>query len=110
VQRRPKVSKPANGAAPEGTGLRLVTYRPLFSGPAVERIPELQFQTPQGEIEITRADARARGITAGDHVHVSSNGTTVALRAKIAADLAAGTVRVAGSDAGGLHTFVEVKK
>jgi NADH dehydrogenase/NADH:ubiquinone oxidoreductase subunit G len=107
----PKVAKPAtNGSAPEGTGLRLLTYRPLFSGPAVERTPQLQFQTPQGEIEITRADARSRGIAAGDHVHVSSNGTTVALRAKIAKDLAAGAVRVADSDAAGLHAFVEVKK
>ncbi len=28
------------------TDLRLVTYRPLFTGPAVERTPELQFQRP----------------------------------------------------------------
>ena len=105
-----EISQPSNDKAPEGKGLRLLTYRPLFSGPAVERTPELQFQTPQGEIELTRGDARSRGIAAGDHVHVSSNGTTVALRAKIAHDLAAGTVRVAGSDAAGLHAFVEVKK
>ena len=28
-------------------GFRLVTYRPLFSGPAVERVPELWFQRPE---------------------------------------------------------------
>jgi anaerobic selenocysteine-containing dehydrogenase len=107
----PTVAKPeTNSSAPEGTGLRLLTYRPLFSGPAVERTPELQFQTPQGEIELTRADARARGIAAGDSVRVGSNGSSVALRAKIAKDLAAGTVRVADSDAAGLRSFVEVKK
>ena len=93
-----------------GTGLRLLTYRPLFSGPAVERTPELHFQRPSGEIELARADARARGISPGDAVKVSSNGTSVALRARIAADLAAGTVRIAQPDAGDLHPFVEVSK
>ena len=92
----------------EGKGLRLLTYRPLFSGPAVERTPELHFQRPSGEIELARADARQRGIAAGDMVKVSSNGTSVALRARIAQDLAAGTVRVAQPDAGNLHPFVEV--
>ncbi|HEY2542362.1 MAG TPA: molybdopterin-dependent oxidoreductase, partial [Gaiellaceae bacterium] len=29
-----------------GDGLRLVCYKPLFSGPAVERVEELQFQRP----------------------------------------------------------------
>src|SRR5204863_9599122 len=29
--------------AATGTGLRLVSYKPLFSGPAVERVQELQF-------------------------------------------------------------------
>ena len=33
-------------------GLRLVAYRPLFSGPAVERTPELQFQRPDAEVEL----------------------------------------------------------
>jgi NADH dehydrogenase/NADH:ubiquinone oxidoreductase subunit G len=108
----------AGSAAPEppsnkllqGEGLRLVAYRPLFSGPAVERIPELQFQRPSGEIELARADARSRGISPGDSVKVSSNGTSVSLRAKIAADLRAGTVRIAQPDAGDLHPVVEVSK
>ena len=95
---------------PTGSGLRLVTYRPLFSGPAVERTPQLHFQGPAGEIELARADARARGISAGDSVRVSSNGTSVALRVRIAADLTAGTVRVAAPDAADLHAFVEVSK
>jgi predicted molibdopterin-dependent oxidoreductase YjgC len=90
--------------------LRLVTCRPLFSGPAVERTPELQFQRPSGEVELARADARARGIAPGDAVKVSSNGTSVSLRARIAADLAAGTIRIAQPDAGDLHLVVEVSK
>ena len=95
--------------APE-SGLRLLTYRPLFSGPAVERTPELDFQRAGGEVELARADARARGIGAGDTVTVSSNGTSVALRARIARDLEAGTVRIALPDAGDLHATVEVRK
>jgi hypothetical protein len=37
-----KVSDTGTG----GPGLRLVAYRPLFSGTAVDRTPELQFQRP----------------------------------------------------------------
>src|SRR5581483_4738890 len=94
----------------DGPGLRLVTYRPLFSGPAVERTPELQFQRPAGEIELAPDDARERGIASGDKVRVSSNGTSVALRARIARDLAPGVARVPRNDAQGLHDLVEVRK
>jgi anaerobic selenocysteine-containing dehydrogenase len=89
--------------------LRLVAYRPLFSGPAVERTPELQFQRPSGDVQISREDAKARGIRHGQKVTVSSNGTSVELRAQVARDLAAGIVRVAAPDAGDLHATVEVK-
>jgi NADH dehydrogenase/NADH:ubiquinone oxidoreductase subunit G len=95
------------GSSPKG--LRLATYKPLFSGPAVERTPELQFQRPGGEIQISRQDARSRKIRNGQTVTVSSNGTAVELRARIARDLAAGTVRVADADAGDLHPDVEVR-
>jgi NADH dehydrogenase/NADH:ubiquinone oxidoreductase subunit G len=104
------VPEPPSDKLLQGKGLRLATYRPLFSGPVVERTPELQFQRPAGEIELARIDARARGVAGGDMVKVTSNGTSVALRARIAHDLAAGTVRVADSDAGDLHGFVEVSK
>jgi NADH dehydrogenase/NADH:ubiquinone oxidoreductase subunit G len=93
-----------------GEGLRLLTYRPLFSGPAVERTPELEFQRPGGEIELARADAWAREIATGDTVTVSSNGTSLSLRARIARDLPAGTARLPRDEAKGLHDFVEVSK
>ncbi len=92
-----------------GSGLRLVAYRPLFSGAAVDRTPELQFQRPAGEVQLSRDDARARRIRNGQTVTVSSNGTSVELRARIARDLAAGTVRIAQADAGDLHASVEVR-
>ncbi len=93
-----------------GRGMRLVRYRALFSGPAVERIPELQFQRPQPELELSEQDARKRKIANGDEVTVSSNGTSVTLRARLSRDLRAGVVRVAEEHAGELQPRVEVTK
>ena len=90
-------------------GLHLVAYRSLFSGAAVERTPELQFQRPRPEIELAADDARMRGISTGDRVRVSSNGTSVELRARVARDLQPGLVRVARDHAGRLHTNVEIE-
>jgi hypothetical protein len=42
-------SSAGTGAPPDGH-LRLLRYRPLFSGPAVERVAELQFQRPEAEV------------------------------------------------------------
>jgi NADH-quinone oxidoreductase subunit G len=94
---------------PEGA-LRLVRYRPLFSGPAVERIPELQFQRPGAEVALSRQDAAARGIADGDEVTVRSNGTSVTLRARVERELRAGVVRIAEEHAGDLQPSVEVAK
>ena len=107
---RPRTREPGSKSEPGSvSGLRLATYKPLFSGPAVERTPELQFQRPAGEIHISRQDARTRKIRNGQTVTVSSNGTAVELRARIARDLVAGTVRVADVDAADLHAEVEVR-
>jgi NADH-quinone oxidoreductase subunit G len=95
---------PAQG----GGGLRLVRYRALFSGPAVERIPELQFQRPKPEVELAEEDARARGIRSGDEVTISSNGTSVALRARLSRELRPGILRVAEEHAGDLQPTVEI--
>jgi NADH dehydrogenase/NADH:ubiquinone oxidoreductase subunit G len=101
---------PAAAELPEGTGLRLLTYRPLFSGAAVERTPELAFLRPVGEVELAADDARALGIGTGDMVTVRSNGTSRELRARVARDLTPGLVRVPRDDAVGLHDYVEVAK
>ena len=42
--------------------LTLRRYRPLFSGAAVERVPELQFQRPEAVIELAADDAERRQI------------------------------------------------
>ncbi len=93
---------------PAGKGLRLVTYRPLFSGPAVERIPELQFQRPEAEVELSPQDARRLKVEAGRTVSVRSNGTSVQLRARLNGKLVRGVARVAAEHARGLGTHVEV--
>jgi len=89
-------------------GLRLVCYKPLFSGAAVQRVPELQFQRPEPEIELAPADAAARKIAAGDTVTVSHNGTSLELRARISHQLREGVARVATEHAGELGGRVEV--
>ena len=92
------------------TPLHLVRYRSLFSGPAVERVEELQFQRPDGEIAISPRDASLRGIATGDTVDVKSNGTSVQLRARIDKRLVEGAVRAPEEHVRGLDQGVEVKK
>jgi NADH dehydrogenase/NADH:ubiquinone oxidoreductase subunit G len=105
----PRPEPPAGAKVAQARGtLRLIAYKPLFSGAAVDRTPELQFQRPDAEVQISPADAKSRKIRNGATVTVSSNGTSVELRARIARDLAAGTVRIAQTHAADLHPVVEV--
>jgi NADH-quinone oxidoreductase subunit G len=112
----PAATTPPEAPPPAAPGehfladLRLQRYRPLFSGPAVERTPELQFQRPPAEIELAAEDAERRQIATGDAVSVRSNGTSVALRARVSRALAPGTARIAEEHAGELHRDVEVVK
>jgi len=104
-------SPAAQATAPKsgGKGLRLVRYRSLFTGPAVERVEQLQFQRPPAEVELSYDDATKRGIEPGADVTVSSNGTSRTLRARVNRRLRAGVVRIASEHADGLHDRVEVK-
>jgi NADH-quinone oxidoreductase subunit G len=90
--------------------LRLHRYRALVSGPAVERVRELQFLRPEPEVELSAADAERRRIASGDTVAVRSNGTSVELRARVDRRLVEGVARVAEEHAGDLHADVEVVK
>ena len=102
-------AQPAERARERG-GIELVRYRALFSGAAVERVSELQFQRPTPEVELSAADAEERGIAGGDAVRVSSNGTSRELRARINRRLRPGVARIAGEHADGLDRRVEVAK
>ncbi len=106
----PQPVQPQPRKADTNGGLRLVAYRPLFSGPAVERVPELQFQRPEPVLEIAADDARARGIRPGDDVEVGSNGTSARLRARLSRTLPRGTVRAADEHVAGLPHDVEVTR
>jgi NADH-quinone oxidoreductase subunit G len=99
---------PAGERNGKGRGLRLLTYRPLFSGAAVERVPELQFQRPGREIELSQDDAAKLGIDSGSSVQVRSNGTSVELRARVNKKLVSGVARVPAEHAQELGTHVEV--
>jgi len=90
--------------------IRLVAYKPLFSGVAVERVTELQFQRPSPELELSAEDARQRGIATGDAVTVGSDGTSVTLRARVNRRLRGGIARVALEHANGLQGPVELAK
>jgi NADH-quinone oxidoreductase subunit G len=93
-----------------GPGLELVRYRPLFSGAAVERVPQLQFQRPPAEIELAHEDARTREIATGEPVTVRSNGTSRELRARVSRRLRTGVVRIASDHAEGFEDHVQVTK
>ena len=101
---------PAPAPLPSSGELRLHRYRPLLSGPAVERVRELAFLRPEPEVELSAADAERRGISTGDTVLVRSNGTSVELRARVTRRLVEGVARVADEHAGDLHAAVEVVK
>jgi anaerobic selenocysteine-containing dehydrogenase len=106
----PEPPPPADTEGPFLGTLHLVRYRPLFSGPAVERVPELQFQRPEPVLELAQEDAERRQIASGDTVSVRSNGTSVELRARVDRRLLAGVARIADEHAGELHRQVEVVK
>jgi len=105
-------TKPAarKEATARGGPLRLVRYRPLFSGPAVERVEELQFQRPDAVVDLSPRDAEVRGIATGETVVVQSNGTSVELRARIDRRLVQGSVRAAEEHVRDLARAVEVSK
>ncbi len=93
---------------PRDGELRLVAYKPLFSGAAVERVQELQFQRPRPEVALARADARAKGIRSGDAVTVSSDGHSIELRARLSDDVRRGVALVAAEHAQGLSGSVSL--
>jgi NADH-quinone oxidoreductase subunit G len=104
-----ELSRPSPRTAPSGS-FALVRYRPLFAGAAVERIPQLSFQRPPAEVELAHADGRELGVRTGDHVTVSSNGTSRELAARLNRRLHRGVVRVATPHAEGLEDVVRVVK
>jgi anaerobic selenocysteine-containing dehydrogenase len=71
-------------------------------------VPELQFQRPGPEIELSPQDAAKLKVASGSPVRVSSNGTSVELRARVNRKLVRGVARVPAEHAQELGTHVEV--
>jgi predicted molibdopterin-dependent oxidoreductase YjgC len=76
----------------------------------VERVPELQFQRPDPEIELSARDAEVRHIATGEEVVVRSNGTSVRMRARVNRQLVVGAVRAPEEHVRDLDQAVEVSK
>jgi len=93
-----------------GEGLQLVCYKPLFSGPAIERVTELQFQRPRAEAELSADEAARHGVKTGDEVTLSGGDASVRLRVRVNRQLRNGIVRVAQEHAGGVLGAVELAK
>jgi len=106
----PAAPKAPPARTAKGGPLKLVRYRALFSGPVVERVPELQFQRPEPEIELSVRDAEMRHISSGEEVVVRSNGTSVQMRARINRQLVDGAVRASEEHVRELEEAVEVSK
>jgi NADH-quinone oxidoreductase subunit G len=104
------IRRTRRGGRRRGRGLDVVRYRGLFSGPAVERVAQLQFQRPLAEVDISAEEATRLGLENGAPVTVSSNGTTRTLTARLNRRLRAGVVRLADEHAEGLGDRVEVKR
>jgi NADH-quinone oxidoreductase subunit G len=99
---------PVPAEEPALQGLHLVSYRPLFSGPAVERVPELQFQRPQAEVTLSRAYAQSNGISNGDLVTIASNGTSLELRARLSDEVRDNVALVAEEHAEGVSGSISL--
>jgi NADH-quinone oxidoreductase subunit G len=76
-------STPSVGAAGSNGGLRLGTYRDLWSGETTERNPALRFLAPKQLVELAPTDAERLGLARGDEVDVRSNGTSIRARVAI---------------------------
>jgi NADH-quinone oxidoreductase subunit G len=101
---------PESQAKPRKEEIRLIAYKPLFSGAAVERVVELQFQRPQPELELSADDAGWRNISTGDMVTIGSNGSAITLPVRVNRRLRQGVARIAIEHANGLGGIVELQK
>jgi NADH-quinone oxidoreductase subunit G len=95
--------------------LRLGTYRPIWASPEVEISPALKFLFPGQRIELSLQDAERLGISDGETVRVSQNGTSLSATAAIRSGVSAGTAFLAegiGSDSANVLTepVIEVRK
>jgi NADH-quinone oxidoreductase subunit G len=85
----PAPAAPAAAASSPNGKLLLGTYRSIWAAPEVEASPALQFLEASQRAELSPDDARRLGVSAGDRVAITSNGSrveaTVAVRGAVPA-------------------------
>jgi NADH-quinone oxidoreductase subunit G len=85
-----------DGSEPPAAGaLRLGTYRPIWAAPEVEISPALKYLVPHQQVELSPEDGRRLGITHGDQVLVSQNGTELAATATLRSSVPPGNAFLA---------------
>jgi NADH-quinone oxidoreductase subunit G len=85
----------AEPTRPSDGTLTLGTYRDLWAGPITELNPPLKFLTPMQRVEISSADAERLGLSSGDRVRVSQNGSGIEAQAQIKERVPKGVVFMA---------------
>ncbi len=75
--------------------LRLGTYRPIWAAPEVEISPSLQYTVARQQAELSPEDAERLGISSGDALTVSQNGTRLTATASVRSGVPPGTVFLA---------------
>jgi NADH-quinone oxidoreductase subunit G len=71
------------GVPATAPSLTLGTYRDLWAGPITELNPPLKFLEPQQTVELSVGDADRLGLSSGDEVSVSQNGTSLLARVAV---------------------------
>ena len=90
----PGTGGPAGGRAKPGS-LRVGTYRPIWASPEVEVSPALHFAIAQQQVELSPQDAKRLGLSTGDPVAITQNGTRLCGRALIRTGVTEGTAFLA---------------
>jgi NADH-quinone oxidoreductase subunit G len=91
--------------------LRLGTYRPIWAAPEVELSPVLQYTIARQLLELSPEDARLLGLTSGESVVVSQNGTQLQATAHVRTGVPAGTAFLAeglASDSANVFTGLTI--
>jgi NADH-quinone oxidoreductase subunit G len=88
-----QISQPSN--APNTTTLRLGLFRPIWAAPEVEISPILKYTIARQQAELSPEDARRIGVSSGDPVIVSQNGTSITAPAAVRSGVPEGTVFMA---------------
>jgi NADH-quinone oxidoreductase subunit G len=101
-----------HGRQPPKQALRLGTFRPIWASPEVEISPALQYTIAHQQAELSPQDAQRLGISSGDALQISQNGTRLNATAAVRSGVPEGTVFLAtgiASDSANALTEPEVE-